>query len=48
MGYTYEPLNNNGAEILVRRFLGRLTRVMDEEALRDASERARLPVIHVD
>jgi hypothetical protein len=49
MRYTYEPINNtNGAEIIIRRFIGRLTRVMDEEALRDASARDRLPVIHVD
>jgi hypothetical protein len=44
MSYTYEPINN-GAEIMVRRVLGRLTRVINEEAL---SERDRLPVIHVD
>jgi hypothetical protein len=49
MRYTYEPINNtNGAEIIVGRFIGRLTRVMDEEVLHDASERDRLPVIHVD
>ena len=48
MGYTYEPINNNSAEILVRRFIGQLTRVMDEEAVRDAQGRDRLPVIHVD
>jgi hypothetical protein len=43
MRYTYEPINNSGADIIVRHFLGRLTRVIDEEARRD-----RLPVIHVD
>jgi hypothetical protein len=43
MRYTYEPINNSDADIIVRRFLGRLTRVIDEEARRD-----RLPVIHVD
>jgi hypothetical protein len=47
MSYTYEPINN-GAEMIVRRFISRLTRVIDEEALRDASGRDRLPVIHVD
>jgi hypothetical protein len=47
MSYTYEPINNS-VEIIVRRFIGRLTRVIDEEALRDASGRDRLPVIHVD
>jgi hypothetical protein len=48
MRYTYKPINNNGAEIIVRRFIGRLTKVMDEEALRDAGRRDQLPVIHVD
>jgi hypothetical protein len=48
MRYTYKPINNNGAEIIVRRFIGRLTRAMDEEVLRDASRRDRLPIIHVD
>jgi hypothetical protein len=49
MRYTYEPINNtNGAEIIVRRFIGRLTRVMDEEALRDAGGHDPLPVIYVD
>jgi hypothetical protein len=48
MSYTYEPINN-GAAIIVRRFIGRLTRVIDEEAVRrDAGGRDRLPVIHVD
>jgi hypothetical protein len=47
MSYTYEPINN-GAEIIVRRFIGRLRRVIDEEALLDAIGRDRLPVIHVD
>jgi hypothetical protein len=32
MSYTYEPIiTNNDAERAVRRFIGRLTRVMDEE-----------------
>jgi hypothetical protein len=46
--HTYKPINNNGAAIIVRRLIGRLTRAMDEEVLRDASRRDRLPVIHVD
>jgi hypothetical protein len=48
MRYTYEPITNNDAEIIVRRFIGRLTRVMDEEVLHDASGRDRLPVIQVE
>jgi hypothetical protein len=44
-----EPLiTNNDAERAIRRFIGRLTRVMDEEVLHDTNERDRLPVIHVD
>jgi hypothetical protein len=48
MRYRYEPINNNGVEIIVRSFIVRLTRAMDQEALRDAGTRDRLPVIHVD
>jgi hypothetical protein len=48
MRYTYEPITNNDAERVVRHFIGRLTRVMDEEALRDASGHDPLPVVHVD
>jgi hypothetical protein len=40
MSYTYEPINN-GAETIVRPFIGRLTKAMDGEALRNASGRDR-------
>jgi hypothetical protein len=33
MSYTYEPITNNDAEIIVRRFIGRLTRVIDEDVM---------------